>query len=274
MNCIFCHERPDGRRLTLEHVLSKPVRRAFGITDDTQIGRIDSDGGVVSFARADQFTVRLPCGSCNSGWMSALEVELVRSIRRWQKSQARLGRSQSLAVKRWCLKTYIILSAVEGSIRKMTEGDETPLWRVMPEATRARLLAVEDNGAFKGVKFGASLVANSSRLYGFGNPDIRSPHGGLTPNVSAGALFVTLGNLRLWTVVAFDRDAQVRLPPGIAEVRSHLRYRRLKSVADTVGVSDAVVLNSRGLDAMAAFTASGASSHGGQERELGNPDGE
>lgn len=256
MNCIFCHQRPDGRRLTREHVFSTPIRRAFDIADDTQIGRIDMDGTVLSFARADQFAVRLPCGRCNSGWMSSLDLQAAKSLRRWQSSGDRLGRNQASMIMRWCLKTYIVLSAVEGSIRTWPKDHDSPAWSVMPEATRARMLAQEEEAAFDGVRVGASLVKNSLRIYAFGNPKIQSPHGGITSNVSAGASFVTLGNLRLWTVVAFDRDAQIRLPPGVIEIRPHFRYRNLRSIRDSMDVSDAVVINSRSLDEMAALLGS------------------
>jgi hypothetical protein len=257
MNCIFCHERPNAERLTREHVFSRPIRRGFGIGDDTQIGRVNGiDGALTNFVRVDQFAVRLPCGVCNSGWMSALEVEAAKAIHRWQRSRNKVGTKDASTIMRWCLKTYIVLSAVEGRIRQVPEGDETPAWGVMPETTRARQLFQGDPVALDGVRVGASLVSSSNRLYGFGNPEIRSPHGGIAPNVSAGVSFVTLDNLRLWTVVALDVGAEIRLPPGVSSLGPHSRFCRLRSIGDQIDTSDAVVLNSQKLDAMAAALAS------------------
>ncbi len=251
MNCIFCHTRSGGGPLTKEHVFSKPVRRTFGILDDTYIGRIDEEGSVSSFPRADQFRVKLPCASCNNGWMSSLERDFTHSVAAWRRDGDRLGKRRAQTIEQWLLKTYIVLSAVEGNIRDMGAIGETPAWRVMPEATRARQLFEGNDAAFVGVRFGASLITSSKYLYGFGNPTIESPHGGLAPHISAGVCFVTLEDLRLWMVVAFDPDAIIHLPHGVSRLNPHLRASRLNHVSQTVDLANIRVLNSPRFDQMA-----------------------
>ena len=248
MNCIFCHERPGGRSLTKEHVFSKPVRQAFGILDDTHIGRIGDEGVVSSFTRADQFQVRLPCASCNNGWMSSLEVDFARTVTSWKRGRNRLGKHRARTIEQWLLKTYIVLGAAEAQTRDVGAVGETPPWRVMPEATRARQLFEGDDAAFAGTRVGASQITSSRRLYGFGNPAIESPHGGLAPHISAGACFITLENRRLWIVVAFDTEATIHLPPGVSGLTPHVRPGSLNYVSDSADFTKVRVLNSPGFD--------------------------
>lgn len=251
MNCLFCHARPGDRALSKEHVFSKPVRRAFGIADDTTIGRVSLDGVVSSFAKADQFQVRLPCHECNSGWMSTLEVGFVRAVQGWRRGDARIGSRRCLSIARWALKSYIVLSAIEGDTRSSGNPGETPPWRVMPEATRGRQLRASHSAAFDGVKVGIARIAESQVLYGFGNPRIESPHGGLTPFVSAGTMFVVLDGMVLWVVVAFDTDARIDLPAGVSVLSAHSRWPRIRYVKAGLDPGAARVVNTPRLDMMA-----------------------
>ena len=91
-------------------------------------------GGV----RADDLTVAEVCASCNTGWMSGLEVSF-RSVAFEQPRRGPLVETTQLILARWFVKTAVLFHALAGSADRIPETDRHALRRGLPETFSVRL---------------------------------------------------------------------------------------------------------------------------------------
>jgi hypothetical protein len=248
MKCHFCWDEGTETALTKEHLLSDPVARAFRLQrpgmsfarfDRDDVLRGDLDG--VKWAGLESLAVRIACATCNNGWMNDLEHEMA-TVARWNVAGSRpLGQERLEIVQRWLLKTYIVLSVIEGSARRF--GSDDADFGVIPEVTRASQLRRGDSGAFDGVAVGIARTGSENFAYGFGNPSVVPKGPRYANSRSAGVAAVSLGSLQLWIVVPWFRHATTRLPRGVAVASAGLRARRLTALPSTPDTLAPVVDN-------------------------------
>lgn len=225
---MFC-QGESGVGLSKEHILSSPVCRSFKVDRRAMIGRLDGkDGSMSSKARLEETQVRLPCETCNSGWMNDLENDMESMVAPWTRGHGpKLGREAEKVLIRWSLKTHIVLAAMDGGTRAFGSPSPESQPSVVPEATRARKLYTGEDDAAAGTAIGVAQVASSTYLWGFGNPRV-IPVGPTVANArSASVTCLNLGKLQLWVVAPVFPAATVRLPPKVRHVNPFLEFERL-----------------------------------------------
>lgn len=228
VKCMFC-QGESGTRPSKEHFLSIPVCRSFKLDRKAMIGRLDGKSGLVSSkARLEEIQVRLPCETCNSGWMNDLEEGMESLVAPWTRGRGpQLGREAERVLIRWSLKTHIVLAAIDGGTRAFGRLTSESKPSAVPEATRARKLYAGQDDAADGAAVGVAQVASSTYLWGFGNPTV-IPIGPTFANArSASVTCLNLGKLQLWVVAPVFHAATVRLPPKVRRVNRRLEFARL-----------------------------------------------
>lgn len=120
MNCPFCLKASKASK---EHLFSKPICNVLGIDRAMDVASYDENSGELGpIVPLKQRAVRLPCEDCNSGWISDLEIQTARTIRRWMsKPQNPLVRSGDENMMRWLVKMAIVLGFAEGGSRRFME---------------------------------------------------------------------------------------------------------------------------------------------------------
>lgn len=243
MRCYFCFAEGDVPRLSKEHLLSKPVAEAFGLDRSAAFGQLGSINDSVVLARLDDVAVKFVCERCNNTWMSALEHELA-ALAAWTGSPDQpLTPAQVETLRAWSLKTYLVLSAMVGGIRRFAENPEAP--GVIPNFTRARQLFGKEAQAFDGMAFGLARPHEPSRFaYAFGNPTV-VPQGPRYANrKSAGLAIVTLGALQLWVVdPTIFHAARISFPKRVITLVSSVKYSALRGMPVVPRLEDVVVDN-------------------------------
>lgn len=217
VKCFFCH-RDDIGALSKEHLFSVPVCDGFGIDRTTDMARLDGNAGRVrSMAPLTQTSVSLPCRGCNSGWMNDLELAMRDEVAPWVRDGAvELGASALSVLLRWALKTHIVLSAMEGNIRRFGRKDWKKGPLVMPQPGRALRLA---SGDFDGALAGVVVALNRATEPGFtafGNPTVVPQGPDHIGPASVSVSGVQLGRLEVWAIVPVFPSAKVKLPASLA----------------------------------------------------------
>ncbi len=241
--CLFC----AADDLTREHLISRPIAGAFGIDRNAEnFARFaPGENDRMSIQALNNLQVRLVCGTCNAGWMNDLEHDMA-AVGRWLQSArcGRLGKRRFDTIRAWLLKTYLVLSAIEGGITKFSDDGE-PRFRVIPELTRARQLRAGDlSEAFEGVHCGFARTGEMARFgYSFGNPTIE-PVGPRYAGVrSAGAAALAFGGVQLWIVVPFIPGATCEFPSGVEVLTQHADVKRVRHIAFMPDQHQAIVDN-------------------------------
>jgi hypothetical protein len=243
--CYFCHS--EGR-LSREHVLSEPVAKMLGIDRQLDLtGTLDSNLELLQGPfpwSANQ--VHLPCASCNSGWMNALEHDFVRTTRRWRAETTSIGPTGFMTVGRWLLKTYFALAfqglGLDAPMGRNEAGELVYLADVPFESMRAMAVMKDLRSALDGVQFGAARCREATMLFGYGNPTVVSPPGGLNAR-SAGVLAMSLAalDLQLWAVVAPIGNPLVRMPAGVKPLTRFTRFPSLATGPSLPRTTDVLV---------------------------------
>jgi hypothetical protein len=238
MKCHFCWDETETPQITKEHLLSVPVADAFGIDRaSSAFARFDEDAvragdlSGLTWTSLGALSVRIACAPCNNGWMNDLEHAMVE-VAGWNKRGDRpLGAANVETLRRWLLKTYVVLSVMDGGTRRfIPTGDGEIGFSVMPEITRASQLRRGDQAAFDGVVVGLARTNSDAFFYAFGNPTV-IPKGPEYANArSAGVAALTLRSLQVWIVVPWFRHATTRLPRGVTLAHTQLRANRLQSL--------------------------------------------
>ena len=228
MRCFFCFNEREVRRLSKEHLLSKPVASAFGIDRSGWLGQLNDGDQPPITSRLDAVSVRFVCEPCNNVWMNALEHEMA-AVAEWIDARRRpLGMTNLQAIQRWGLKTYLLLSVMVGGARRFQDDPSGP--GVIPNFTRARELFESNPDAFRGMVFGVSKSASAASFaYIFGNPRVLPEGPNYVNCKSASVAVVRIGLLQIWVVdpIIFDQ-ARVTLPGNVHQLRPELTFRRLR----------------------------------------------
>src|SRR6266511_2903537 len=117
MRCFFCYAEGEVPRLSKEHLVSRPVARAFGLDRSAAFGRAGNSDSSVSISSLDTLAVKLACDRCNNGWMNKIEHRMA-AVAEWPGSRVLpLSPADFDSVRAWALKTYFVLTAIEGGIR-------------------------------------------------------------------------------------------------------------------------------------------------------------
>ena len=244
-NCLFCCS-VQGEPLSLEHLVSQPVADAFGIDRSNSIASIDAetiDRGqpeIRRMVRMSELAVRLPCRACNSTWMNDLEHGMA-AVARWTRARENaLTVEADRTLRRWLLKTYIVVAAIAGGSRRFGTTDD---FYLLPEATRARLLWENSDEAFDRVGFGfARWGTAGSFMYCVGNPTVVPSGDGYASCRSAGALTLNLGTLSTCVVVTHLAN-EVTIPAPYRALEPGDRYRDLRRTSRLLQTDEIVVDN-------------------------------
>ena len=243
MRCYFCFAEGPVPKLSKEHLLSKPVAKAFGLDRSGTFGQWGGGDDSLILARLDDVAVRFACERCNNTWMNALEHELA-SLAAWADSPDQfLAPAHVEILRAWSLKTYLILSAMVGGARCFVEDPEAP--GVIPNFTRARQLYEKEPRAFEGMAFGLARPYEADRFaYAFGNPTVVPQGPRYASCKSAGLAIVTLGTLQVWVVdPTIFSAAQVSFPKRVTALASGLKYSSLRGMPIVPRLEDVVVDN-------------------------------
>ena len=230
-------------RLSKEHLLSRPVAEAFGLNRSATFGRAGNNDSSVTISSLDTLAVKLVCNECNNGWTNTVENRMA-SVAEWcSYHSSSLSAPQLDSLRRWALKTYFVLTAIEGGIRNFADGGSD--FGVVPDFTRARQLYQGDVQAFEGVAIGLARCPEEARFgYSFGNPTV-VPEGPRYANRrSAGSAVITVGHLQIWVAVPLSMfcTARVQLPRRVRPVRVGLRFGALRAMP-LVPQLDGVIVN-------------------------------
>lgn len=222
VNCPFCLSDAKSSK---EHLFSRPICNAVGLDRSMLVASLDGCSSAIGpVSPLDQRAVRLPCEACNSGWMSDLESDAARTIRRWMsKSDERLTKSGVVHLGRWLVKTMVVLGFSESGSRQFMDK---PTQTAIPDITTAKKIAA--GSVPDGVVAGAARVNDSSMLWGTGNPTV-VPSG--PDRISCRAVNVAafnLGSLQLWVAVPLVAPDSLRLPKGVTRLNHQLRSRSLR----------------------------------------------
>jgi hypothetical protein len=174
--------------------------------------------------------------------MNGLEHGMA-SVARWTRDRdAGLSREGLKTLRRWLLKSYIVMAAIDGGARRFGSDDTFSL---LPDATRARRLWEAGGAAFDDVAIGYARRARpfpNNFGYSIGNPTV-VPVGARYANCrSAGAAMFALGTLEAWIVVPVLAPT-ITLPAALREPDAGDRFKRLPVVERSPDIADVVVDN-------------------------------
>jgi hypothetical protein len=243
VRCYFCFAEGDVPRLTKEHLVSRPVADAFSLDRSGTFGQFGNPGDSIALAQLDEVAVRFVCERCNSTWMNTLEHE-VAGLATWVASPDQsLTPVQMDSLRRWALKTYLVLSVMIGETRRFSRNPQAP--GVIPNFTRARQMYEKDARAFDGMAFGLARPFQTDRFaYAFGNPTVVPQGPRYASRKSAGVAIVTLGPLQVWVVdPTFFHEAEISFPMRVAVVEPGLKYSELRGMPVVPRIEDVTVDN-------------------------------
>lgn len=243
MRCYFCFMEGDVPRLSREHLLSRPVAKAFGVDRSAAFGQLGSTDSSMVLVQLDDVAVRFACERCNNTWMNALEHEMA-ALAKWAGSRNQaLTASQVRVLQAWSLKTYLVLSVMVGDTRRFSETPALP--GVIPNFTRARQLYENSTQAFDGMAFGVARPHEVDRFaYAFGNPTVVPEGPRYASRKSAGLAIVSLGILQVWVVdPTIFHAARIRFPRNVVTPEPGLRPSALRTMPLVPRLEDVVVDN-------------------------------
>lgn len=218
--CPFCFDEGSPSR---EHLFSQPICDALGLDRETVAVSYDANSGETGVpVPLSQRMVKLPCDSCNSGWMSQLEVDTGSLLARWVGNpRTPLGEDGVDVLTRWLSKTLFVLGFAEGDSRHfMTSPTET----IVPDITTAKKLMAGER--LESVVAGAARSSRTNHLWALGNPSVVAP-AGLSSKVVNAAAF-NMGPIQLWAVVPLVKPDDLVLPARIASLDETLTFSRLR----------------------------------------------
>ena len=228
LRCLFCYEESgDNIVASSEHLLSRPVARAFGIERQSPVARMGVQADTLTWAALGGIKRRCVCTSCNNGWMNRLEGRMT-GIAAWLTGPGDqpLGAERALDLRKWALKTHLLLCFIEGNAGRF--GDETFSGEcVVPPVTPAKALFRDDTAMICDSTVGVSRSDAATRFaWSFGFPGVTARGGVKGHPRFAPVSVVTVGDLQLWTAVPL-LPARVTTPGGVRDCHTGLRPRDL-----------------------------------------------
>lgn len=163
-DCVFCGSRP----LTFEHVIPKWVSKLPAIRDvleaDKTHGKphhlgknvLDFEGQTIALELVERgkkfplnaIEVKVVCDPCNSGWMSALEVEVAPYlIPMIHRETTVLSVPQLANLAKWCIKTSMMFEFNDYSTISFSDEQRRALHRsaTIPAGIHVRAARFEDD---------------------------------------------------------------------------------------------------------------------------------
>jgi hypothetical protein len=221
VNCPFCL---GASKTTKEHIFSQPICDAVGIDRAMDVASYDGNSGELGpIVSLNQRSVRLPCEECNSGWMSDLEVQTGRALRRWiSRPESPLGRDRNEVMMRWLVKMAVVLGFSEGGSRRFMES---PTNVAVPDITAAK--EIRNGRVPDHVVGGAAKVGRSQYVWGTGNATVLPTGPDLLNARAVNVTALNLGPMQLWVVVPMVRPERIILPQGVTRLHPRLAFRPL-----------------------------------------------
>lgn len=218
--CPFCFEEESPSR---EHLFSQPICDALDLDRETVAVSYDANSGETGVpVPLSQRTVKLPCGSCNSGWMSQLEVETGSLLAGWVGNpRTPLGEDGVDVLTRWLVKTLFVLGFAEGDSRHFMAN---PTETIVPDITTAKQLIAGER--LEGIAAGAAKSSRTNLLWAVGNPSVVAA-AGLSSRVVNAAAF-NLGPIQLWVAVPLMQPDSLVLPARVASLDETLTFSQLR----------------------------------------------
>ena len=226
---MFCYaERGDSIIASREHLVSQPIANAFGIDRTSPVIRLSlSDPDKQPQWRPlNGISRRCVCRQCNSTWMNQMESDMGR-VARWldEPEATPLGEDLNLIVRRWAIKTHLLLCFIEGEADQFL--DPSNRRAVLPPLTLARLLFEGDIEGVLTTPVGLALSASDARFgFAHGHPTVTWKGANRWNPRFCPASVVTIGPLQLW-VTTPHLDAQVFTPRGVTPCKSKVQKRDL-----------------------------------------------
>lgn len=227
--CPFCFEDESPSR---EHLFSQPICDALGLDRETVAVSYDDNSGESRVpVPLSQRTVKLPCSSCNSGWMSQLEMDTGSLLAEWARNpRTPLGAEGVDVLTRWLVKTLFVLGFAEGDSRHfMISPTET----MVPDITAAKQLIGGER--LEGIAAGAARSSRTNLLWAAGNPSVVAP-ARLSSRVVNAAAF-NLGPIQLWVAVPLMKPDSLVLPARVASLDETLTFSQLRPGQSTLDLS-------------------------------------
>ena len=199
--CGFCFaERDDFPALTREHLVSRPVAKAFGIDRTSPFLRVDSKLQDMRWTTVNGVSRKVVCAPCNNGWMNVLEHDMSQ-VADWMRGDAgqALGEGRERILRAWMMKTHFLLCFIEGDAgRFMEDGFDRA---VVPPATLARALYERRFGDLAGLSLGLAKSSSDKQFaYEFGTPGTVKVQGREQGAFTAPVSIITLGRLQGWAI--------------------------------------------------------------------------
>jgi hypothetical protein len=114
-SCVFCHGAP----VTNEHVWPEWVGKAFKKGFTVSRFRFATTGGKERRMQALAIKAEVVCGSCNNGWMSALERKASPILKRMMFTPGKtvaVNATQQATLSLWAYKTALMLDFINESL--------------------------------------------------------------------------------------------------------------------------------------------------------------
>jgi hypothetical protein len=135
--CIFCSAALSGANRAREHIFPAHILRHFGLADETleysDFGSAEAgfSGGNLHLNTAKRsmtyngFLAGKVCGTCNGGWMSALETNVqpfLYDLMSGARHPQDLNQTEQSALSAWTIKTVLALaSAIPSYVQPIPE---------------------------------------------------------------------------------------------------------------------------------------------------------
>lgn len=206
--CPFCFEEKPASR---EHIFSKTICGALGVDRASLSVSLNANDETLGHPLAlDDRAVKLPCESCNSGWMSRLETDTAQVLSGWLEDPATpLTPIGVYTITRWLTKTAFVLTFADADARRFMS---TPQETALPDFTTAKLVA---RGSGLGhVRAGVAVSNNMPLFWAVGNSTVEPPGPGRISCRAVNAAAFNLGPIscgwpcHLWRLTALiSREA-------------------------------------------------------------------
>ena len=218
---MFCL---DEVTLSREHLFSDPICDTFGIDRSSLVAGVDTRNKRVSHAEPlATRKVKLPCKSCNNGWMSDLENDAAAVFDGFAHHDVELSADDIAVIGRWAAKSLVALQWGELDARKFMSS---PGVGAVPAVTLAR--QVFAGAVPKSVSIAAgSLTEPNPVIWSAGNPKVATADPEqLNCRVVNTAAF-NLGRLQLWVIAPLFNPSELKLPEGTIQLRPGTRFEAL-----------------------------------------------
>ena len=220
--CVFCLTEAT---LSREHLFSVPICNTFGIDRAGLIlsGDVTNRKHPLRTEALSTRKVKLPCASCNNGWMSNLETAAAEVFERYVHNNAELSADDVDVLDRWAAKSLVVLQWSDLDARKFMSS---PGDGVLPDVTLAR--RVFDGSALDDVVFAVGRLSEPNpALWGAGNPTVVTADPEKLNCRVVNTVAFNLGCLQLWIIAPYFTPSQLKLPEGTVRLLPGTRFKAL-----------------------------------------------